>query len=95
MSHNHNYRGFIAIQSFIAELAFLAAKQDICALLAAQLYWLTNSPLDEQVEQQFKAHSKYLTEPRMLEAAKENIRGNVMWMLKNAKAVCQWLDKQA
>ena len=53
------------------------------------------SHLDEQVEQLFKAHSKYLTEPRMLEAAKENIRGNVMWMVRNAKAVCQWLDKQA
>lgn len=47
-----------------------------------------------QVEALFEEHSKYLTEPRLLEAAREAIQSNMRWMSANTEAVCKWLDQQ-
>ena len=45
-----------------------------------------------QIDEAFQKHKEYLTEPRLQEGAKEDVRANIEWLKRNAAPVCDWLD---
>ena len=52
----------------------------------------SNKLVIAQVDEVFRAHRNVLTEPRLQEAAKEDIMANMDWLRKNAGPVCDWLN---